>query len=269
MPPGKPPTSPSEPSGKKSFSTQRAKQEIFHNVVIYGPGGGGKTELVSNIAACGVRILFIDLENGTKFLDVDKVNPSVQTWEELRSVVQNHQLIDEFDGIAVDSLTKAQELAEQHVVATVKNKSGNYVKSIEDFGYGSGQVHVYEEFIKLLGDLDAVNRRRKHVICTAHDCVANVPNPQGEDWIRYEPRLQSPNGGKNSIRLRVKEWADHLFFIGYDTIVDKDGKAEGGGTRTIYTTERPTHMAKSRSLATTIPYEKGSAELWQQLLNKE
>lgn len=237
--------------------------------MIYGPGGGGKTELVSNIAAYSVRVLFIDLENGTKFLDVDKVQPSVQTWEELRAVLQNASLLDEYDAVAVDSLTKAQELAEQFVVANVKNKSGQYVKSIEDFGYGSGQVHVYEEFIKLLSDLDAVNRRRKHVICTAHDCVANVPNPQGEDWIRYEPRLQSPSGGKNSIRLRVKEWADHLFFIGYDTIVDKDGKAEGGGSRTIYTNERPTHMAKSRSLSSTIVYEKGDAELWRQLLNKE
>ena len=29
------------------------------------------------------------------------------------------------------------------------------------------------------------------------------PNPAGEDWLRYEPRLQSPNSGKASIRLRV------------------------------------------------------------------
>jgi hypothetical protein len=269
MPPGKPPTSPSEATAKRSFATQRPKQEIFHNIVIYGAGGIGKTELAANIAAYGERPLFIDLENSTKFLDVDKVQPTVQTWDELRAVLQNPSLTDGFSVVVIDSLTKAQELAEQWVLANIKTKSGHFVKNIEDFGFGAGYSHVYETFLQLLGDLDAVNRRGKHVICTAHDCVANAPNPSGEDWIRYEPRLQSPNGGKNSIRLRVKEWCDHLFFIGYDMIVDEDGKAEGGGSRTIYTSERPTHVAKSRSLSSPVPYDRGEAEIWKQLLNKE
>jgi hypothetical protein len=269
MPPGKPPTSPSDTASRRSFSCDRPKKEIYHNIVIYGTGGIGKTELAANIAAFGTRPIFVDLENSTKYLEVDKIQPDVQTWEELRAVLQNPSLTDGFDVLVIDSLTRAQELAEQWVVANVKNKGGNYVRSIEDFGYGGGQVHVYETFLQLLGDLDAVNRRGKHIICTAHDCVANAPNPHGEDFIRYEPRLQSPNGGKYSIRLRVKEWSDHLFFIGYDVIVDKAGKAEGGGSRTIYASERPTHMAKSRSLSSPIPYERGDAELWKQLLNKE
>lgn len=269
MPPGRAPTLPGESGAKKSFSSTRAKRDIFHKVVIYGPGGIGKTELTAAIAAHGIRPFVIDLEDGAKFLDVDCCDPPVTMFDELRAVLHDESIWGSFDAVVLDSLTKAQAMVEQWVLANVKNKAGEYVQSIESFGYGGGPVHVYEAFQKLLGDLDAVCRRGKHVICTAHDCVASVPNPSGEDWIRYEPRLQTAKEGKSSIRLLVKEWCDHMFFVGYDTLVDKEGKAKGAGTRTIYPVERPTHMAKSRSLANPIPYRQGDAELWKQLLNKE
>jgi len=108
-----------------------------------------------------------------------------------------------------------------------------------------------------------------HVLCTAHDCVVTVPNPTGEDWIRYEPRLQSPPSGKGSIRNRVTEWTDHLIYIGFDRFVE-DGKATSKfGTRTIYPSANPAWLAKSRKLADPIPYSKGSDTLWQQLLTKD
>jgi hypothetical protein len=66
----------------------------------------------------------------------------------------------------------------------------------------------------------------------------------------------------------VKEWADHLIFVGFDVHVTDEGKGQGAGTRTIYPVERPTHMAKSRSLSDPIVYERGSAELWQKLFGE-
>ena len=63
----------------------------------------------------------------------------------------------------------------------------------------------------------------------------------------------------------VKEWADHLLFVGYDVDV-QDGKGRGAGTRTIYPTERPHCMAKSRTLAEPVVYERHDAALWNQLL---
>ncbi len=107
------------------------------------------------------------------------------------------------------------------------------------------------------------------MIGIAHECTANVPNPSGEDWIRYEPRLQSPPSGKGSIRHRVKEWCDHLLFIGFDVHVDSDGKGQGAGTRTIHPVEYPTHWAKSRELAEPIPYYRNDAELWRQLFQRK
>jgi hypothetical protein len=91
-----------------------------------------------------------------------------------------------------------------------------------------------------------------------------VPNPLGEDWIRYEPRLQSPSSGKSSIRLRTREWADHVLFFGYDIDV-KDGKGRGSGTRTVYPCELPHCMAKSRTLADPMPLGKFDTTLWERL----
>lgn len=193
---------------------------------------------------------------------------TIEDWTQLRSVLHNPAFFEGFDAVVIDSLTKAEEMATAWVLANVPHEKGHFVSSIEGYGFGKGLTHIYETFMQLIGDLDSLARRGKHIICTAHECVSNVPNPSGEDWIRYEPRLQSPASGKNSVRHRVKEWCDHMLFISFDTFVTNEGKAQGSGTRTIYPVEMPTHLAKSRSLASPIPYPQGSAELWKQLFKK-
>lgn len=237
-------------------------------IVPYGPGGVGKTKLAALLREIGLRPLIVDIERGSRFLDVERVD-DIANWSELRSLIQDASFIAPFDAIVIDSLTKAEELGLAHTLETVPAVDGpspKYTNSIEGYGYGKGFSYNYETFLTLLGDLDAVHRAGKHVIAICHDCTANVPNPYGEDWIRYEPRLQ--NSPKASIRHRVREWADHLLFIGYDVAVNKDGKGQGAGTRCIYPTERPTHMAKSRSLSDPIVYRDGDAGLWKQLFNK-
>lgn len=240
-------------------------QNAAQKVVLYGPGGIGKTKLASLLAELGIEPLIVDVETGSGHLNVQRI-AGIETWQELRDVLHDESLSSQFGAIVVDSFTKAEELGIRHTLATVPTESGKYVESIEGYGYGKGFTHNYETFLHLLGDLDAIQRRGKHVIAICHDCTANVPNPYGEDWMRYEPRLQ--NSPKASIRHRVREWCDHLLYIGYDVAVNKDGKGVGGGTRTIYPAELPTHMAKSRCLADTIAYQDGNPELWKKLFNK-
>lgn len=264
-PPAKTVNPPTVQQPKRSFKVSTGVSQICDKIVIYGPGGVGKTELCSLIAECDVKPLFLDLENGSGYHDVARI-ANIETWDDLRSILHDQSVWDGFDAVVIDSLTKAEELAVAWTIANVKHEKGHSVDSIESYGFGKGYTHVYETFLQLLGDLDAHHRRGRYVICVAHDCTANVPNPTGEDWIRYEPRLQAPASGKASIRSRVKEWCDHLLYVGFDTAVSKDGKATGAGTRTIYPMELPTWLAKSRSLDSPIPYAKGSSELWQQIL---
>lgn len=273
-PPKAPPPPPSRPlpngqraatpAAKRSFAVASGIRSDFQRTVVYGPGGIGKSELCANLKSVGIRPLFLDIGQGTGFLDVERISDIV-SWEELRAALQDQTLWANYNAVVLDDLTKAEELAVRWTIENVPHEKGHLVSSVEGYGFGKGLTHVYETFLQLLGDLDAQIRAGRHVVCIAHECTANVPNPSGDDWIRFEPRLQSPTSGKASIRHRVREWADHVFFIGYDTFVNPDGKGQGIGTRTIYPSEMPTHLAKSRKLPEPIPYQRGSADLWKAL----
>lgn len=240
-------------------------QGVGEKVTIYGTGGCGKSTLASLLKNVGINPLILDLDGGTKHLDVSRID--INSWSMLRAALKKKDLIGQFNAVVVDDLTKAEEYCCTHIVQTIKKTVNNQkvsVQSIEDYGWGDGYGYLYHEFLNMLGDLDAISRMGIHVVCIAHDCTNSVPNPGGENYIRYEPRLQSPKSGKDSVRARVKEWNDHLLFLGFDIAVE-NGKATGGGSRTISTNETPVALAKSRTLRGEIVYEEGSAELWKKL----
>lgn len=263
-----PQSAPPKPKPKSLVLAAPAARTTGHRAVVYGPGGIGKTTLAAS--APGPVAVF-DLDDSLPVLAPKLAGVNVlavggiESWQALRDAL-NGDGWDDVRTIVVDSITAAEELAARHTLATVPHEKGGAVKRIEDYGYGKGYTHVYETFLTLLGDLDRHVRAGRNVVLVCHDCTATVPNPQGEDYIRYEPRLQSPASGKASIRLRVREWADHVLFLGYDLDV-KDGKAKGSGTRTVYPVELPHCMAKSRTLSEALPLDLGAGvALWTRLL---
>lgn len=245
-PPPAPSAGPSAGNGG-AFSVRSGKIAGAQRVVLYGPGGIGK----SSLARLAPNAVFLDIEEGTRNLDAPRVE-GIDSWSSLRACLQSSAL-DSYGTIVLDSATRAEEWAIGHTLATINNEKGDRVKSVEGYGFGKGYQYVYETFLLLLQDIDAQVRNGRSVILIAHDCTANVPNPGGEDFIRFEPHLQAPKSGKASIRERVFQWADHVLFLGYDVAV-KEGKGRGAGTRTIYPAEMPTHRAKSRTLADPVVY---------------
>ena len=253
---------------KVAFGKVRAA--AGHRVCMYGTGGIGKTTLACQMPE---PIAFIDLDDslpvlkprldaqgiGTRLAMVD----GVTDWGALLAAL-NADGWDEIKTIVVDTATRAEKMCEDWIVATVPNEKGAKVANIEGYGFGKGYVIKEREFSKLLAVLDRHARAGRNVVLICHDCVSNVPNPDGDDWLRSEPRLQNPQGGKASIRAAVKEWCDHLLFIGYDVAAEK-GKAKGSGTRTMYTAERPHCMAKSRTTTDAIPLADGAFD-WGQIL---
>lgn len=258
------PKQPTPSNGGKSesrFAVTSGKVHGPQRVVLYGPGGIGK----STLASLAPKPLILDIEEGTREIDVQRVE-GIDTFQALRECLHG-DVGDGYETIVLDSATKAEELAVAHTLATVAHEKGHHVTSIEGYGFGKGLTHVYDTFLLLLSDLDRQIRAGRNVILIAHDCVESVPNPTGDDWIRYEPHLQRPKSGKASIRNRVVQWADHVLFVGYD-VVAEDGKGRGAGTRTIYPRELPSHLAKSRMLADPLPYENAEdGEVWTDLFN--
>jgi hypothetical protein len=256
------------PTERKAVSFGQITKSAGHRIVLYGPGGIGKTTLAAQLPG---PVSFIDLDEslgrlGDRVGDVLPV-AGVAAWAALRAALQADGW-DKIKTIVLDTGTKAEELAVAHTLGTIKKEQGAVAENVEAYGYGKGYVHVFDTFLPLLSDLDRHARAGRHVAIICHDCTATVPNPAGEDWLRYEPRLQSPASGKASIRLRVKEWADHVLFMGYDVAVSKDGKGQGAGTRTIYTRELPHFMAKSRTCAETIPVGDDGAAVWETIIQQ-
>lgn len=240
-----------------------------HRICLYGTGGIGKTTL-----ACM-------LPGKTAFSDADESLPVLQgqitaiggelpviipatNWGDLLTTL-NGDGWDGIDNIVCDTATKLEEWCIAHTFKTVKHEKGHAVNKIEDYGFGKGYQYVYENFLHLLAALDRHANQGRNVILIAHECTANVPNPKGDDFLRYEPRLQNPSSGKASIRSRVKEWADHVLFLGYDVVVDDKGVAQGSGTRTLYTAELPHCMAKSRTTHDNIDIEHGKSP-WPEII---
>lgn len=252
---------PAEAVVKREFQIQLGKIGSAQRVELYGPGGIGK----SSLARLAPDPVFVDIEEGTHFLDVPRI-AGLRNYADLRACLQSN-VFDNHKTIVIDSATKAEEWAKEHVLATTKNEKGHSVTSIEAYGYGRGWQFVYDAFILLLADCDTHVRAGRNVILIAHDCIADVPNPVGENYIRYEPHLQSPKSGKASIRNRVIQWADHVLFLGYDVIAE-DGKGKGAGTRTIFTVERPDHIAKSRTSIQPMPFKNAEdGSIWNAIFN--
>ena len=269
--PAGPPMAPPKPQ-RKMVQFGAVSTSAGHRIVLYGPGGIGKTTLATQMPG---PVAFVDLDESlarlkgylTEHHDMENIMPvaGVMTWPELRAALQSDGW-DKIKTIVIDTGTKAEELAVAHTLVTVPHEKGQKCNSVEDYGYGKGFSHVFDTFLPLLADLDRHCRAGRNVAIICHDCTTTVPNPAGEDWLRYEPRLQSPASGKASIRLRVREWADHVLFMGYDMDVNKDGKARGAGTKTIYTSELPHFMAKSRTCQSTIPVGDDGKAVWAEII---
>ena len=245
--------------GEKRYAIVGGKIDGPQRILLYGPGGIGK----STLAALAPNPVFLDVENGTNEIDVPRVE-GLSGFRDLRVCLQSNAL-DGFSTIVLDSATRAEEWAIAHTLATVKAEKGATVTSIESYGFGKGYQHVFDTFLLLLADLDKRVRKGQHVILIAHDCITTVPNPMSEDFIRFEPHLQGPRSGRASIRNRVVQWCDHVLFVGYDVLA-KEGKGIGAGTRTIYSSELPTHIAKSRRISSNIAFSNASdGSIWNSI----
>jgi hypothetical protein len=262
-----PPPAPPVASAKSAVASGKP-MKIGERVLLYGVGGMGKTTLAVSLPG---NKLYVDLDMAIASLGLDVPCVYPTTWQEVRAVVQNCGL-QAGDWLIFDSCTELQTMLEHHVLATYKTDKGATVKTIEGYGFGKGFRFIYDEWCLLLTDCDRLIRAGVNVCFVAHSSEYKVDNVDGDDYHRIEPKLQDAgDGGKSSIKEKMRDWSAHVLCIREDVAVTDKGKAKGSGTRSLYCAVNPYCVAKSRQrdgvTLDPIPVAvDNGAEVWAQVI---
>lgn len=241
IPPNAPKPAP-KPSRMTLSAVTRGVQAQPLRVVIYGPGGIGK----STFGAQAPAPIFLGPEDGSALLDVSRF-PQPETWVDVLDAVRALTTEEHaFKTLVIDSA----DWLEPHCWARVCNVGKK--ASIEDFGYGKGYVAALEEWRRLIFAIEALRRaKRMHVVIIAHGEVKPFKNPDAEtggDYDRWQLKLHKAAAGL------LTEWCDELAFATFRTFAQKADpsgpdkkRARGvGSERVLFTERRAAFDAKSR-----------------------
>jgi hypothetical protein len=271
-----------KPKPKPVAATAGVKRGVVadqgERIGIYGPGGIGKTELAASLMKVGIDPLFIDLDQGSLGLNVARAVSGddehlTRTFAEVRSVLQDHDLIRQFGAVVIDTFTTLEDRVRDHVIATIPHEKGKTITSIEDYGFGKGLSHVFDQALLILSDLEAISRLGIHVVVICHQVSEKVPSVESEDFLEFQPRLQSP-GKTAKLRERMFEWCNHFFRVDFDRFVE-GGKVATNNSRSVNTIKTTTAWAKHRTMPNgrvfdpAIPFEKDSYLLWSTMFGGE
>lgn len=219
-----------------ALNIQKGTKTKPQKVCIYGVEGVGKSTLASQFPAP----LFLDLEDGTARLDVERVEPAHGwNWDTLLQTIEEIAFAPGIcKTLVIDTGDKAEALATSHICD--KNKK----TSIEDFGYGKGYKVLSETVQDLFNKLDLCIKNGKHVVILAHAQIRKFEQPdEAGAYDKWELKLTK------HVAPLVKEWADLLLFCNFTTHIittqDKKKKASTG-KRVIYTTHNACWDAKNR-----------------------
>jgi hypothetical protein len=222
------------------------KQKAPRRIVLAGVEGIGK----STFAAAAPKPIFLGIEDGTAQLDVSRF-PSPETFQDvLDAVAELISTEHDFRTLVVDTIDWLEPLIWQHCCR--RDSKAN----IEAYGFGKGFQVAQVEWQRLLKGIEQLRReKRMEVIFLAHTHQKTFKNPSGEDFDRYEMKLNTKAAGL------VKEWCDILLFAAYETFAVKAEqalKAKGfsTGARYIYTERTAAYDAKNRhSLPPQLPLD--------------
>jgi hypothetical protein len=231
----------------------KVKQPFYG--VIFGPDAVGKTTL----AADSGKTLLIDLESGSRFINVNRIE-GVTTLDEIYSVV--NELLStahDYKTLAIDSLDQLEPLVWSTALTEMGDMSkypeykGRKFLHIEDVPYMKGyenSVDVWDSLLRKLRELQT--KRAMNVILIGHTMMKTHSDPiTNASYDRYILKMHHKAASK------IRELVDYVLFMNFETLTSTDEKthktkAFGDGTRHIYTERRPAHDAKSRE---SLPYD--------------
>jgi hypothetical protein len=214
----------------------KGKQQAPIRVLLFGVEGIGK----STFGADAPSPIFLGAEDGTSQLDVTRF-PQPSAWTDVLDAVRTLQNEEHsFKTLVLDTVDWAEPMLWSHIC----KRDGQ--ESIEAYGYGKGYQAALDEWRIFLAALERLRAAKgMHVLLLAHSAIRPFKNPEGEDFDRYELKLNAKAGGL------LKEWCDAVLFANFETFASKDSKTKrvrgvSTGARLIYTERRAAYDAKNR-----------------------
>lgn len=224
--------------------------------MLYGTHGIGK----STFGACAPSPIFIRTEDGLQDIDTSAfplathISDVFQAVQELRS--QPH----DFKTLVLDSADWTEKLIHKQVC----EQHGK--DAITDISFGKGYGSAATMFGLLLEELGKLSTQCGMLtIFLAHCQIEKFENPQTESYDRYTPKLHK------SINGTIQEWCDEVLFCSYKVYTKETeegfnktrNRAIGGGERVIYSTEKPSHLAKNRITGMPEEFPLSFVNYWQ------
>lgn len=226
----------------------------------YGPEAVGKTTLAAGAPAP----IFFDIEDGSHRLKLarypfhDAPNAHVpHTYEDVMAGINDLLTNDHvYQTLVIDTLDRLESLIWNYMLRRDSgkpgplNKHGKKFNSIEEYGYGKGFQLALDEWRKLAARLDELRRvKGMNIISLAHASVKRFGNPDGEDWDRYQLRIQDAD--RVSAAGFWKEWNDVVGFCIFEqgAKVDEDQRRAKGystGRRLMHLERSAAYDAKTR-----------------------
>lgn len=217
--------------------------------MVYGQHGVGK----SRFAAGAEKPIFIQTEDGLGEIGCDRF-PLAESFGAVKESLADLLTEDHaYRTVVIDSLDWTERL----IWAQVCQERG--VSNLEDIGYGKGYTFCLNNWREFLDSVSALRSEKgMTIVLIAHSKIERFENPETDPYDRYVPRLH-----KHASHL-IQEWCDEVFFAAFRVFtktVDtgfnrKRTQGIGTGERVIRTSERPTHVAKSRlSLPDELPLD--------------
>lgn len=218
------------------MNIKKGKQARAQRIVIYGVEGIGK----STLAASAPAPLFLDTENGTGQLEVDRVE--IQNLNDLGGALS--ELLSGSLGyktVVLDTADNLWRMCADSICAE------NNWTDIEKAGYGKGYAMAGDRFRQVIARLDDAMKHGIHVVIVSHAKVDRISPPDNAEYSKYAIKVSAPNKQAEASRELLKEWCDCLLFCHYDTTVDSSkGKAIGQHKRIVSTNSAPAWEAKNR-----------------------
>lgn len=209
---------------------------------LYGPEGCGKT----TFAASAPEPILIDVEHGSNELDVTRFAFDAQgrttpaAWDEVLAALRLlERETHAYRTVVVDTLDATEALIWQAICL----RDGR--TNIEEYGYGKGYVAAVDEWRLFVAAVERLRAKGLQVVTLAHSMVKPFKNPEGDDFDRYQMKLNEKAAGL------VKERADAVLFARYEQYAHKDERTKrvrgvSTGARVMFTQRTAAYDAKNR-----------------------